>query len=343
MTGLLGINGIILLSFFGCNTVREISIEVMVPAEVTIPTDVQSVTFVNRSYNPWLTKAPEDTIHRPPEDLFIIDSIVNNKFFLGIFDALNSSLLFDIDKLVLFQFRRADSIRFPDPLSEEELLAISETVLTDAIICLEGYSMTDSLAVFNNLEDAWFGDYYETESGVVFFVQGTIQWRIYDLINRSVIDEFITTDTTDWTVYGYYQEAMNELPEVIDAYREFAYQRGYDFGMRVSPIWSQVRRFYFISGNKNIRKAADYVYEGKWEKAADLWKLESGSDDPQIAAKSAFNLALYSEQRDLLIPAIDWAKKSYELINEKYTKIYIEILEHRKMNKLKLQQQIPLK
>jgi len=113
--------------------------------------------------------------------------------------------------------------------------------------------------------------------------------------------------------------------------------------MRVSPIWSQVRRFYFISGNKNIRKAADYVYEGKWEKAADLWKLESGSDDPQIAAKSAFNLALYSEQRDLLIPAIDWAKKSYELINEKYTKIYIEILEHRKMNKLKLQQQIPLK
>ena len=53
-------------------------------------------------------------------------------------------------------------------------------------------------------------------------------------------------------------------------------------------------------------------------------------------------MALFCEQKDLIIPAIDWATKSYEMIPEKYTKTYISILENRKLNKLKLQEQIPV-
>jgi hypothetical protein len=54
--GACGIIAIILLSLLSCNTVREISIEVLVPAEVTIPEHIQSVAFVNRSYMPWLAR-----------------------------------------------------------------------------------------------------------------------------------------------------------------------------------------------------------------------------------------------------------------------------------------------
>jgi hypothetical protein len=337
-----GIIVFIILSFSTCNTVREISIEVLIPANITIPDNIQSVAFVNRSYMPWLARDTKDTLKRPPEDLFIIDTIVNNKFFLGIFDALNSSPLFDLTEPAVFQFRRSDAVRFPDPLSREEILSIKDTILTDAIICLEGYRVTDSLITLYDWENPW--DYYFQTNRVVFFVEGTMQWRIYDILNQMLIDEFILTDTMDWIVYGVsLEEAMNELPEVVDAYREYSYQRGYDFGIRISPSWGQVRRFFFITGNKNIRKAAELAMNGNWEEAADLWMQESGSPDPKIAAKAAFNLALYSERKDLIIPAIDWATKSYEHIPEKYTKTYIGILEQRKMNKLKLQHQIPLK
>lgn len=342
-----GIIAFIFLFFLACDTVKEISIEVLVPAEITIPEYIQSIAFINRSYMPWLAKHPEDTVKRPPEDLFILDTVINNKFFLGVFDALNSSPLFDIEELTVFPLRRLDAVRFPEPFSAEEFLVIGDTIGTDAIICLEGYRVSDSLITWDVWNNLWWNyDYSYQESGVVFFVEGTIQWRIYDILNSSITDEFTTTDTLDWTVYvysGYLEEALYELPEVIDAYREYAYQRGFDFGMRISPSWGEVRRFYFISGNQNLRKAAEYAYQGKWEEAADLWKQESGSTDPKIAAKAAFNLALYSEKKDLLIPAIDWAKKSYEHIQEKYTKTYIEILEQRKINKFRLQQQIPLK
>jgi hypothetical protein len=339
-----GIIAIILMSLLSCNTVREISIEVLVPAEVTIPEHIQSVAFVNRSYMPWLARNPEDTMARPPEDLYILDTIINNKFFLGLFDALNSSPLFDLEDPIVFQFRRSDSTRFPDPLSIENLQYITDSLYTDAIISLEGYRVSDSLTVWDQSNDIWLEpDYYFIEYKFDYIVEGTMQWRIYDGIYGILIDEFIKTDTTEWTVYGDSEEAINELPEVVDAYREYAYQRGYDFGMRVSPSWSQVRRFYFITGNKNIRKAAEFAFNEKWEAAAGLWKQESSSDDTKIAAKAAFNLALYSEKKDLLIPAIDWATRSYDLIQEKYTKTYIEILEKRKLNKLKLERQIPLK
>jgi hypothetical protein len=343
--GRCGIIAIIPLFLVACNTVREISIEVLVPAEVTIPDYIQSVAFVNRSYMPWLARDPQDTLARPPEDLSILDTIINNKFFLGLFDALNSSPLFDLEDPTAFQFRRTDSSRFPEPISEENIQYFSDAIHADAMICLEGYRISDSLETWNELDNPWYNaDDYYLENGVVFYVEGTIQWRIYDILNRMIIDEFIATDTLEWTAYGdFIEEAMYELPEVVDGYREYAYHRGYDFGMRISPSWSRVRRFYFIMGNRTIRKAAEFAYYENWEEAAALWKQESGSDNPKIAAKAAFNLALYSEKKDLLIPAIDWATKSYELIQEKYTKTYLGILEQRKLNKLKLQQQIPLK
>ncbi len=344
--GLYGIGGIILLSLLSCNTVKEISIEVLVPAEITIPPDIQSITFVNRSYTPWLAKDLNDTSRRPVDELFIIDTLLNNKFFLGVLDALNSSPLFNIEELNIIQLRRRDPVRFPIALSGLELHSIADTIQSDGMICLEGYRVTDTLALISDWESYYYDDYGETymDDYIVFLVEGTIQWRIYDLLHPSIIDEFISADTFEWKANGdIIALALNELPEVVDGYREYAYQRGYEFGMRVSPAWEQVRRFYFISGNRNLRKAAEYASTGKWEEAAEIWKKESDSDNKKFAAKATFNLAFYSERKDLLIPAIDWATKSYEIINEKYTKTYINILEQRKLNKLKLEQQIPIK
>jgi hypothetical protein len=318
---------------------------VLVPSEVTIPEYIRNITFINRSYTPWLAKDPADTSERPSEDLYIIDTIVNNKFFLGIFDVLNSSPLFNLEDYTAIQLRREDSTRFPEPLSEEEVRTIADTLFTDALICLEGYRVKDSTVAWNNWDNHWYNlDYYYPDIGLVFLVKGKIQWRIYDGLYGMIIDEFSSTDTMEWTVSGDgdMEESMNELPEVVDAYREYAYQRGYDFGMRISPAWSQVKRFYFITGSKNIRKAAELADKGKWEEAATLWKKETDSTHPKIAAKTRFNMALYSERKDLIIPAIDWATESYKVIPEKYTKTYIDILEKRKLNKLKLQEQIPV-
>jgi len=63
---------------------------------------------------------------------------------------------------------------------------------------------------------------------------------------------------------------------MVDAYREFAYQNGYDLGMAYKSFMAKVRRFLFITGVRTSKKAAALVNEGM-EEAAVLWKKETDS------------------------------------------------------------------
>lgn len=320
---------------YSCKPVSEITIEILEPAEITIPPHIQTVSFANRSYTPWLVIDPSDTAKRPVKDLFVIDTIINHKLFLGLVDALNASPLFDLDEPPVSQLRRSDGVRFPEPLTAEQAGIICDTSTTDCLISMEGYSITDTL-IFNIL-------YFEKIYQVIFMLAGRIQWRIYDGLYGTTFDDLIITDTIDWSVEGdAWDECLNELPEAIDTYREYGYQVGYKYGKRLSPEWYEARRFYYRTGDREMIKAAKFADKGQWEEALKLWKSISESGKDITAAKASFNIALYYEMEDRLIPAIDWVTKSYNQNNDDYTKQYLEILEQRKLNKLKLQQQMPV-
>jgi hypothetical protein len=326
---------LVLSCIVSCKPVSVISIDVLEPAEVTIPPYIETIGFVNRSYPPWMAKDSSDIARRPVEDLFIIDTIINNKLFLGLNDALNISPLFDLGKQQVYMLRRNDSIRFPEPLNEQKIIYICDTTsFTDCLISLEGYIVSDTLYHYFNY------DYYLYE--VVYMLSGKILWRIYDGVYGMVLDEFYINDTIEWSVRNdSYEEGIWELPEAVDAYREYAYQAGYKYGGRISPEWYQVKRFYYRTGNRNMMKAAKLADNGQWEEALRLWKSCSESENEMIAARASFNVALYFEMNDRIIPAIDWATKAYDQDQNEYAKQYIEILEQRKLNKLKLQQQMP--
>ncbi len=317
-----------------CIPVSEITIEILEPAEITIPSYIQTVSFANRSYIPWLAMNPSDTARRPVADLFVIDTIVSNKLFLGLVDALNASPLFDLDEQLVYQLRRSDGVRFPEALSSEQAGMICDTSLTDCLISLEGYVINDTLS--HHIQ------FYDDMHQVIFMITGKIQWVIYDGISGTVLDDFTISDTINWMTTGNtLYDCMGELPEAVDAYREYGYQVGYKYGQRLSPEWSEARRFFYRTGSLEMMKAAKLTDKGKWNEALKLWRSVSGSDKDIIAAKASFNIALYYEMEDRLVPAIDWATKSYNQHEEKYTKQYIEILEKRKLDKLKLEQQVP--
>jgi len=323
------------LSFvFSCKPVSEILIDVLEPAEITIPAYIHTITFVNRSYTPWLAKSSSDTVIRDVKELFIIDTIISNKLFLGLNEALNTSPLFNLDQQPVHMIRRNDGIRFPEPLNEEQIIYICDTSYTECLVSLEGYTISDTLYYF------YVYDYEPYK--IVYLLSGKIQWRIYDGVYGIILDEFTTNDTIDWTVQrSSYEEGLAELPEAVDTYREYAYQAGYKFGKRVSPEWFQVKRFFYRTGNRDMIKAAKLADDGQWKEALKLWKSVSESEDKILASKASFNVALYYEMDDRIIPAIDWANKSYSQHQDSYARQYIEILEQRKLNKLKLQEQVP--
>ena len=249
-------------------------------------------------------------------------------------DALNISTLFDLGGPSVYQLRRSDGIRFPEPLTAEQVGIICDTSSSDCLVSLEGFSIIDTLSYHY----IYFDEIFE----VVYMLAGKIQWRIYDGIYRSVLDDFYFTDTINWIVTGdNLEECKDELPEVVNAYREYGYQIGFEYGKRLTPEWSEARRFFYRSGNREMMSAAKLADMGQWDEALKIWRSVSRSEKEIIAAKASFNVALYYELEDRLIPAIDWATKSYTKYKDDYTKQYMEILEQRKLDKLKLQEQLP--
>lgn len=321
---------LISLLLVGCSPMAEISIQVIEPAKITLPPYVNKVAFANHSYLP--EYKDEDTIGLSRKEIYILDTVINNQVFLGLQDGLNESPLFDLDSIHILQFRRSDTIDFLAPFTEDQLRLINDSEQAEALISLEYYRIKDTIGMIEYLMD--FMAFRQMITHMV--------WRIYDLSRNSVFDEYMQKDTTDW----YMLEndtylAMESLPEFITSLRTASYKAGLKYGERISPTWFEVPRFYYKSGGKEMKKAGKMAASLEWKGAADIWKKLAYQEDPRTAAKASFNMALVCEIEDLLIPALDWAIKSYFIKQDRVTKEYIDQLKVRYMKQKEVKNQLP--
>ncbi len=322
---------LISLLLAGCSPMAEISIQVIEPAKITLPPYVNQVAFANHSYVP--KYKDEDTIGLSRKEIYILDTVINNQVFLGLQDGLNESPLFDLDSIHILQFRRSDTIDFLEPFTEDQLRLIKDSEKAEALISLEYYRIKDTLGMFE-----YFMDFMAYRQMITHMV-----WRIYDLSRNSVFDEYMQKDTTDW----YMLEndtylAMESLPEFITSLRTASYKAGLKYGERISPTWFEVPRFYYISGGKEMKEAGKLAASSDWKGAADIWKKLAYQENQRTAAKASFNMALVCEIEDLLIPALDWAIKSYFIKQDHVTKEYIDQLKVRYMKQKEVKNQLPL-
>jgi hypothetical protein len=322
---------IIPLLMVGCTPMAEISIQVIEPAKITLPPYVNQVAFINHSYVPVVE--PEDTSDLSQKEIYILDTVINNQIFRGLRNGLNESPLFDLDSIHIIQFRRKDTTNFLEPLSRDQIRVIKQSELAEALISLEYYRISDTISM----------DYYQMDYIAYRRITSKTFWRIYDLSLDSIFDEYILKDTTDWYVVGddtYY--LMKSLPEFINSLRTASYNAGLRYGQRISPTWFEVPRFYHKSGGKAMREAGKKAASLDWKGASEIWKKMAYQDDEKTASKACFNMALVCEMEDLLIPALDWAIKSYLIIQDPVTKDYIDQLKVRFAKQKVIKTQLPV-
>ena len=318
------------LLLVGCSPLAEISIQVIEPARITMPPYVNQVAFLNHSYFPKLQG--NDSSGFSQREIYVLDTVINNHMFRGLQDGLNESPLFDLDSIHITQLRRNDTINFLDPLTSDQLQSLKDSEQAQAIISLEYYRIKDTISMFEHLSD--YMAYRQVITNTV--------WRIYDLSRDSVFDEYILRDTTDWfeaAVDSY--EAIQNLPEFINSLRTASYNTGLKYGQRISPTWFEVPRFYYTSGSSDMREAGKLAASMDWQGAAEIWKKVAYQEKESIAAKACFNMALVCEIEDLLIPALDWAIKSYFIKQDPITKDYIDQLKVRYEKQKILRAQMP--
>jgi len=310
----------------------EIDIQVLDPAEITLPLNIQQLAFMNRSVAPHLLRT--DTSGWSDQEYYILDTILNNWIFQGLRQSMMESPLFDLDTIRVIRSRRYDTSGILKPLKDIQLEKLKTIYPADAVISLEFYGIDDSIRVGYNLDESR----YEAYLGIF----STTVWRIYDLTRDTVIDEYVLRKTSDWYAYNEdFQASLDGLPLTADGIRAAAFEVGTRYGTRISPGWMEVVRYYHVSGGREMRDAGKMAGEGDWKGAAEIWEKLAYAEDERIAARACFNMALVCETEDLMVPALDWAIKSFSIRQTTLTRDYIDLLKERYEDRKKLQRQLP--
>lgn len=81
----------------------------------------------------------------------------------------------------------------------------------------------------------------------------------------------------------------------------------------MTPRWSTAQRFLYANNSAQMRDAAFFVQKKEWDKALTIWKTIYEQQKGKKKLRAASNIALYYEIKDDLDEAYEWGSKALEL------------------------------
>ena len=305
---LLGICCALLLG--GCQTVEQLSIDYMLPAEVSFPPSLKRVAVVNNMPSiPDNKLIVEETDEKRKDETEIARK---TKYFNGnakitteaLAEALANENYFDEVVICDSMLRANDMIPRESTLSKSEVESLTESLNVDFLIALENIQIRS----LRKIE-------YLREWGVY---AGTIDVKVYPTVkvylpNRN--GPMVTINTNDSIFWDYAAPSIAQAgagliseTEMLKEASEFAGTVPVKYML---PHWKTASRYLFTSGSVNMRDAAVYVRENNWEQAIELWKqtYEKKKKGKQ-KMYAAYNVALGYEMQDSIQAAEEWALKA---------------------------------
>ena len=314
---LLGICCALLLG--GCQTVEQLSIDYMLPAEVSFPPSLKRVAVVNNMPSiPDNKLIVEETDEKKKDETEIARK---TKYFNGnakittealaeALAALDALVLINVAVLVLIQIDRVlgahihAGVRNAALAAVGEVESLTESLNVDFLIALENIQIRS----LRKIE-------YLREWGVY---AGTIDVKVYPTVkvylpNRN--GPMVTINTNDSIFWDYAAPSIAQAgagliseTEMLKEASEFAGTVPVKYML---PHWKTASRYLFTSGSVNMRDAAVYVRENNWEQAIELWKqtYEKKKKGKQ-KMYAAYNVALGYEMQDSIQTAEEWALKA---------------------------------
>ena len=114
---------------------------------------------------------------------------------------------------------------------------------------------------------------------------------------------------------------------------------GIKFGSRLNPYEETIWRPYYAKGSSNLEKADSLARAEEWKDAAKLWEKDLSHPSAKIRSRAYFNMAVVNELHGDLKTAMDWANKSYDIYDSKFTARYLDDLDHRMSRLILLEEQ----
>jgi len=331
-------------TIIGCSSTNYVTMSVLEPAPVTIPSHIKKIGIIDRS----LPSEENEQQDKLDQVLSIeganLDREGSRETLRGINDELSRNERFsEVKFLSELDLRSPGMGIFPTPLSWEILEKICIENNLDALFVLEFFD-TDTRISYSNKPVTLKGPMGVSIPAVEHYAHmiTTVKtgWRIYDPKNRIILDEFPIMESIEKSGKGINPAAAAAaLIGRTEAVKQVSYTVGQNYASRILPYKIRVSRKYYVRGSDNFKIAKRRAQTGNWDGAAQLWEKETTNPKGKIAGRAHYNMAIINEINGNLELAIQWAEKAYTDYKIKLALEYVRILEGRVIRNEQLRQQ----
>ncbi|MDC0204585.1 DUF6340 family protein [Flavobacteriales bacterium] len=332
----------VVIGFSSCST-SSVVVNIQRPADITISQDIQNVILVNRS-----RPSKDNLTDNIVEGLVTGEGIGSDRkgaeyCIIGLSKMLENSERFLLKNIGGMELKGTGTSSFPIPLDWNQVKSICGSYAGDALLVLETFD-SDSRTIIGppvtRKRKVKGIKVKEISYPATLIMEIESGWRIYDLNKQQIIDKNKFTEIKEFSAWGSSPEqAVMNLPSKRRAIKEAGLFAGKQYGFRISPIWVKVNRLYYSSKFDEFKSAKKFIKQRDWDTAIKIWIPLTDHGDVKLAGRASFNMALASEVKGSLDAAIEWAKKA-QLLGEKKSYNYINILHKRKRDSEKLKQQL---
>lgn len=330
-----------LLSLSGCST-SSVTMEVLKPADITLPKDIQTIALMNR-FRPEKGKGFLNVLEGALSGENVgTDRNGAEASLVGLTNTLASSPRYRVirPRTELQGWGRAS---FPDPLAPDLVQQICQDYNAQALVTIEAFDSDAGRSCERRTRTRKVDGEEITE---IFFeaeewVDVEVGWRLYGASNGKLLDEFKMYQRVDYDAEGGTEDAaFRNLPDSDFIIADLGAITGEAYSLRIAPIYVNVSRSYYSGGTTALKLGRDDVRRNDWAAANEHWDMALTNEKEKIRGRALYNKALLAEVEGDLIRAHELALESYEKYGDKRGLRYAELLRARIHDVDRLEQQM---
>lgn len=297
------ISGVVLSS---CSGMLYTTIDVLRPAKVSFPVDVNNLLIVNNAASQPQSYGHKTVLFNENQKSVTVDADSLPVFALASFaESVLEKEFFNSVNLEHQSINNKEdffSVSLPEAKQLKELL---EKYGANGIITLNRVLVHDQLGETYDEENATFIAYLEARYEYNWSIHFPIKNHIFSLV---------TKDTVYWESESYSrQRAMNGLPDRRNALIDGALITGKRAVNQFIPFWEQADRYLFDMSDKVFKSGLDSVYVKNWDGAVQVWTgLMKSVKNQTKKSKIAHNLSVLYEIKGDIKQAYDYSNKALE-------------------------------
>ena len=298
----------------GCMDLVEI--EVLRPAEVDFPSDIQTLIVIDRS-------APKDAweeLFSGVEGLGSAEGLLADKEARAaaietIKEGLDASPRFEVIDLDVNTHAFGTSI-FDTAMTPNQAMDLCIQVHCDGIVSLDAFDsdtrLTEVIDVLEATEDAEAILWYQ----LTRTTNTVATWRFYDGVTGVAMDEVrehrigSILDAEGDT----FEEALAGIPDGRSIVKGLSTQSAEEYVTRIAPMYETVYRHLYSIGSAALEAGSDAFDSGDMNAAIAIWESCAQSTWMEEKGRCTFNLAVSHEARGDLNAAYRLAVEANDIL-----------------------------